>query len=154
MEIAIAKLFELIDENRNKLQTEEIKKKPAEQQMAESIILENVCLLSDFVLNFNKITYDVFKRLKFDAVEKFREALEWTKKYNAYFDKITEKELKFVSDNIEKIRNQEPLENPFENNLAKMFAESEDNPNKTTPKPKKKKKSLKKGPSLTNFGEL
>lgn len=150
LDIAIKKLYELIDENKKKLEDEEPKKKETERQIAESIILENVCLLSDFILNFNDMTYEVLKRLKFDAIEKLRWGLDFSSKYSSYFDPITDKELKYISENLEKIKNQEPLENPFENNLKKMFQQPDTVP---TPKPKKRK-VLKKGPRLTSFGEL
>lgn len=119
--------------------------------MYESIVIENTCLLSDFLLNFNKIIYEIFQKLKFNALEKFKWGLLFTQQFSQHLDVITDKEIKYLLENFEAIEHQEPLENPFENNLKRFEKPSETTP---TAKPKKKKKTFKKGPQLTSFGEL
>lgn len=151
LKLAVEKIFELMDENRLKLEKEKQKPRTPDLKMLESIIIENTCLLSDLLLNFNGIIYEIFKKLSFDPLEKYKHGLEFTNQYSQYLDVITNKQIKFMIENFEKIRNYEAMENPFENSLKQFMTPEKPAPTETK---KKTKKKLKKGPQLTSFGEL
>lgn len=144
LKIAIQKVFELIQENKKLLPKESLKP-GGEIPEAKMLVIENTCMIMDFVLNFNKIVYAIFDKLEFDWFTELSWCLEFVRENVGILDELTTKEFNFITENIEAIKYRQELDNPFENNIRDFEPKTADP--KTTRKIRKK---LKKGPSLND----
>ncbi|CAO1414274.1 unnamed protein product [Diamesa serratosioi] len=143
LKIAIQKVFEIIQENKKLLPKESLK--PAEIPEAKMLVIENTCMIMDFVLNFNRIVYNIFDKLEFDWFTELSWCLVFVKENVDILDELTTKEFDFITENIEAIKYRQELDNPFENNIREF------EPKPVDPKKAKKiRKKLKKGPSLND----
>lgn len=140
------KVYEIIQHNRVALEKEGESEKITE---AKLIIIENTCLLMDFIVNFNfdRMIYAVFRRLKNEHhIGDFLWSMKFTEKYVDLLDELSTKEFAFVKENMSKIINSEPLpEYPYENNVRQMFP----TPEKVKEYKKKAKERKRNAPSLT-----
>lgn len=148
--VGMDKVYEVIRKNREELENEneDEKRKITEPKMT---IIENTCLLMDFIVNFSfdNIITTAFRKLKTETwYVDLKWSLEFTSTFVDLLDHLSTKELEFVKSNLNKILNHEQLPDyPYENNVkdvlpsAKQVKEFKD-------KNKKEKKKLKKGPSL------
>jgi hypothetical protein len=152
----VSKVFDLINENRIEL------KKPENDEetktKAKMLVIENACLLMDFIVNFSDDIYTIFKRVEGDKAHQDWRAMlklsfEFLKNDLELLDALTTKEYEFVMTNFEKIMNQEKLPDyPYENNIRRDIAMSEriyqHEQERLKHMNKKEKKKLKKGPTL------
>lgn len=125
------------------------------------LIIENSCLLMDFIVNFNfnNDIYVIFRKAakkgNFDWKETVMYSLDYLEKEIDMLDELTTKEFEFVKENLEGILNQQILpEYPYENNIKRDINMSEriylnEKHMQEEAKKKDKKKKPKKGPSLT-----
>jgi hypothetical protein len=148
--VGMDKVYEVIRKNREELEkeNENERKKITEPKMT---IIENTCLLMDFIVNFSfdHIITTVFKRLKTETwYADLKWSLEFTEKYVDLLDNLSTKELEFVKLNLNKILNHEQLPDyPYENNVKDVLPTTQ-KVKEFKEKTKKEKKKLKKGPSL------
>lgn len=143
VKIAISKVFEIIQENKKLLPKESLK--PGDIPEARMLVIENTCMIMDFVLNFNNIVYAIFDKLEFDWFTEFSWCVEFVRENVDILDELTTKEFDFITENIEAIKYKQELDNPFENNIREFEPKPVD-PKKT----RKIRKKLKKGPSLND----
>lgn len=142
----IDKVYEIIQKNRDELAKEDDKKITE----AKMTIIENTCLLMDFIVNFSfdKIIYTVFSKLKNDHyMGDFMFAMKFTEKHLDLLDELSTKQFQFVKDLMPSIINEQPLpEYPYENNIRQFLPSTE----KVEEYQKKRKERLKlrKGPQL------
>lgn len=145
---AIDKVYEIIQKNRDLLEKEDDKKITE----AKMTIIENTCLMMDFIVNFSfdKIIYTVFSKLNNEHwLGDFMWSMKFTEKYIDLLDELTTKQFKFVKDLMPSIMNEQPLpEYPFENSVKQFLPTTE----KVEEYQKKKKERLKlrKGPQLSD----
>ncbi|KAG5682519.1 hypothetical protein PVAND_011867 [Polypedilum vanderplanki] len=157
VEVGVTKVFELINENRVRLKdTNEMDEEKLSQ--AKMLIIENTCLLMDFIVNFNQDIYKIFniiskKNVHTDWRVMLKVSFEFLSKEKELLDELTSKEYDFIMENYEKINNEETLPDyPYENNIKRDINIAEriyqDETEKLKALKKKEKKKLKKGPSL------
>ena len=145
---AIDKVYEIIQKNRELLEKEDDK----QITEAKMTIIENTCLMMDFIVNFSfdKIIYTVFSKLNnAHWLGDFMWSMKFTEKYIDLLDELTTRQFKFVKDLMPAIMNEEPLpEYPYENSVKQFLPTSE----KIEEYQKKRKERLKlrKGPQLTS----
>ena len=118
VKIAIEKVFEIIQENKKLLPKESLK--PGEIPEAKMLVIENTCMIMDFVLNFNRIVYSIFDKLEFDWFTELSWCLEFVRENVDILDELTTKEFDFITENIEAIKHRQDLDNPFENNIREF----------------------------------
>lgn len=152
MRVGLDKIYEIIQKNRELLGKEE-DTKITEPKMT---IIENTCLLMDFIVNFSfdKIIYTVFSKLKNDHyLGDFMWAMKFTEKYVELLDELTTKQFQFVKDLMPSIINEIQLpEYPYENSVKDFLPTKEKV--KEYQKKKKERVKSKKGPQLTDKFEL
>lgn len=148
--VGLDKVYEVIRKNREELEkeNEDEKRKITEPKMT---IIENTCLLMDFIVNFSfdNIITTAFQKLRTETwYVDLKWALEFTSTYVDLLDHLSTKELEFVKSNLNKILNLEQLPDyPYENNVKDVLptAQQVKDFKENT---KKEKKKLKKGPAL------
>lgn len=141
------KVYEIIRLNRELMEKEGESNKITEAKMT---IIENTCLLMDFIVNFNTdgMIYQVFKKLKNKHwLGDLILSVKFLENYIDLLDELTTKEFEFFKGIMPNIMNEQPLpEYPYENSIKEFLKpDNEEKP----PKKEKKKRKLKKGPSLT-----
>jgi hypothetical protein len=148
--VGMDKIYSVIRKNRDELEREsgDETRKITEPKMT---IIENTCLLMDFIVNFSfdSIITTAFKKLKTETwYIDLKWSLEFTSKYVELLDHISTKELEFVKANLNKILNHEQLPDyPYENNVKDVLPSTQQVKD-FKEKSKKEKKKFKKGPSL------
>jgi hypothetical protein len=154
VEVGVTKVFELINENRVKLK----EAKEGEQlPEAKMILIENGCLLMDFIVNFKEDIYKIFDKVSKKSGDDWRVmvslAFDFLKQEKDLLDELTSKEYDFIMEHWSKINDEEELpEYPYENNIKRDINIAEriyqDENDKLKALKKKEKKKLKKGPAL------
>lgn len=145
-------MFDLINKNRNNEQQGDSETKMTEYKM---LILENACLLMDFIVNFNEDIYAIFnvvsKKEGFDWKEVIKFIFEYLEKQISLLDELTTKEMEFIKENYDDLINEKQLPAyPYDNNIKRdiniteRFYKNE----KELQKELKKKQKKKKGPKL------
>lgn len=148
--VGMDKVYSVIRKKREELEkeSEDERRKITEPKIT---IIEQTCLLSDFIVNFSvdKIITTAFRKLKTETwYVDLKWSLEFTSQYVELLDHISTKELEFVKTNLNKILNHEQLPDyPYENNVKDVLP-SQQAVIDFKEKKKKEKKKLKKGPSL------
>lgn len=119
------------------------------------LIIENSCLLMDFIVNFNEDIYVIMRKVSkkndYDWKEVVKFTLDYLRNEIDMLDELTTKEYEFINENIEDLFNEKPLPvYPYENNIKKdiNMAERIYKNEKDLQKELKKKKDKKKGPRL------
>jgi ERK and JNK pathways, inhibitor len=147
--VGLDKIYEIIKHNRDELEKEGESEKITEAKM---IIIENTCLLMDFIVNFSfdNMIYSIFHKLKNKQwLGDLLWSLKFTEKHIDLLDELTTKEFAFVQENLSNIINEQPIpEYPHENNVRAVL------PTKDKVqdfKKQKKERKIKKGPQLTDF---
>jgi hypothetical protein len=152
MRVGMDKVYEIIQKNRELLAKEDDKRITE----AKMTIIENTCVLMDFIVNFSfdKIIYTVFSKLSNEHwLGDFIWSMKFTEKYIDLLDELTTKEFYFVKELMPLIMNEEALPKyPYENSVEKFLPTTD----KVEEYQKKKKERLKlrKGPQLTDKFEL
>lgn len=140
LRVAIDKVYEIIQKNRELLEKED-EKKITEAKMT---IIENTCLLMDFVVNFSfdKIIYTVFSKLNNEHwLGDFMWSMKFTEKFVDLLDELSTKQFYFVKNLMPSIMNEEQLpEYPYENSVKDFLPTTE----KVVEYQTKKKERLKK----------
>lgn len=143
--VGMDKVYEIIQKNRDVLEKEGESDKITEAKM---ILIENSCLLMDFIVNFNfeNLIYQVFKKLKNDHyIGDLKWSLKFLDKHIDMLDELSTKEFEYIKENMPKIINDLPLPDyPYENKVTHMLP----TPEKVQEYKKKAKERRKKGPSL------
>lgn len=146
--IGMDKIYEIINHNRDVMQKEGESDKITE---AKLILIENTCLLMDFIVNYStdNVIYSVFKKLKNQHwLGDLIWSMKFTEKHIDLLDELTTKEFLFVNELMPKIMNDLPLPDyPYENSAKQFFPSTED---VKTYKKQKKERKLNKGPHLTD----
>lgn len=122
------------------------------------LILENSCLLMDFLINFNyngdiyKIIKSVASKENFEWKETIKYSIDYLEKENDMLDMLTSNELNYVKDNLNVIFKEETLPDyPYENNIKRDINIAERiyaNEKQIHAELKNKKDKKKRGPSL------
>lgn len=146
--VGMNKIYEIIIHNRDILEKEEASEKITETKM---VIIENTCLLMDFIVNFgqDKMIYQIFKKVK---NEHWLGDLNWSMKFTAKYvdllDELSTKEFEFVQQHMTNVMNELPIpEYPYENNIKGFIPTAESI--KDTKKQKERRK-LKNKPQLSD----
>lgn len=143
--VGLDKIFEIIKTNRDVMEKEGESDKITEAKMT---IVENTCLLMDFIVNFSfdNIIFTVFKKLQNDHwLGDLSWSVKFIEKHLDLLDELTTKEFEFVKENMYNIMNELPLpEYPYENNIKNLLPNDE----KVQEFKKKTKERRKKGPQL------
>lgn len=144
--VGMDKIYEIIKHNREVMEKEGENEKITE---AKLIIIENTCLLMDFIVNYSddNVIYTVFKKLKNKHwLGDLSWSMKFTEKHIELLDELTTKQFLFVKENMPNIMNDLPLPDyPYENSVKQFLPTKEDV--KTNKKQKKERKG-KKGPHL------
>lgn len=146
--VGLDKVYEIIKVNRDILKKEGDTGKITEAKMT---IIENTCLLMDFMVNFNidDMIYKALKKLKNEHwLEDLKFCISFLEKYVDLLDELTTKQFEFVKSIMPNIVNLQPLpEYPYENSVKEFL-----HPDGyiQSAKKEKKKRKLKKGPTLIN----
>jgi ERK and JNK pathways, inhibitor len=152
LRVGIDKVYEIIQKNRELLEKED-SKKITESKMT---IIENTCLLMDFVVNFSfdKMIYTVFSKLKnTHYLGDFIWAMKFTENYVDLLDELSTKQFQWVKEHMSSIMNELQLPDyPYENSVRDFLPTTEKI--KDYEKKKKERLKLKKGPQLTDKFEL
>lgn len=143
--VGLDKIYEIIQHNRDALEKEGESEQITEAKM---IIIENTCLLMDFIVNFNDIIYAVFKKLKNQHyLGDFLWSIRFTEKYIDLLDELTTKEFAFVKENLSNIINELAIpEYPYENSVKFLMTPEKIKEEKKKRKERRSKKD--KGPKL------
>lgn len=145
-------MFGLINKNRKNEQEGGSDAKMTEYKM---LIIENSCLLMDFIVNFNEDIYSIIKKVAkdFDWHESIKFMMDYLEKEVDLLDELTTNEFEFIKENYDDLINERPLPPyPFENNVRKdinmteRFYKNEKDLQKELKK--KEKQKQKKGPKL------
>lgn len=149
--VALDKIYELIQQNRNLLEKESDSEKITEPKL---ILVENSCLLMDFVVNFSfdRMIYTVMKKLKNDHwYGDLRWCMKFLENHLDLLDELTTKEYEFMLENMSKIINEEQLpEYKLANNIKHFLPDQA----KVQEYKKKAKERRKNAPHLTDRIEL
>lgn len=148
VKVGLDKVYEIIHHNRDLLEKEGESDKITEAKM---ILIENACLLMDFIVNYStdNLIYTILKKLKNkEWLGDLIWSMKFTEKHIDLLDELTTKQFMFMKDLMPKIINSEALpEYPYENSVKQFFPTAEEL--KKAQKQKEKRK-LKKGPQLTD----
>lgn len=146
--VGMDKIYEIIKHNRDLLEKEGESEKITE---AKLILIENTCLLMDFIVNYNvdNVIYSVLKKLKNEHwLGDLMWSMKFTEKHIELLDELTTKEFLFVKELLPNIMNNLPLPDyPYENSVKQFLPSPED---VKTFKKQKKERKHKKGPHLTD----
>lgn len=144
--VGLDKVYEIIRNNRDILEKEGETEKITEAKMT---IIENTCLLMDFIMNFNTddMIYKAFKKLKNKHwLGDLILSVKFLEKYVDLLDELTTKEFGFVRNIMPNIMNGETIpEYPYENSIKEFLLPADDVKSSKT---EKKNRKLKKGPTL------
>lgn len=150
--VGMDKIYELIRQNRDLLEKEDDNgNKMTEPRL---MLIENSCLLMDFIVNFSfdKMIYTVFKKLNNGHwYGDLRWCMTFLGAHLDMIDELTTKEYEFMLENMAKIINEEQLP---EYNLANNVKEFLPTEEKVKDYKKKAKERLKNAPQLTAKFEL
>ena len=145
------KVYEILKHNRNALEKEGETDKVTEAKMT---IIENTCLLMDFIVNFNDdgMIYKAFKKLKNENwLGDLILSIRFLEDYVDLLDELTTKQYEFVKGIMSNIINEQPIpEYPYENTIKEFLPKVGD---EKPSKKEKKTRKLKKGPTL-NMPEM